>query len=101
MPVGQQVLGSTLDVAAVLRAEARLAGREAERSAVHAGQLRDVLELHRLYSRDGLGLAVQAQIALVLGCSEHRAGELLTAAFLLSDLPGALEALECGLLGVE
>ncbi len=101
MPVGQQVFGSTVDVGAVLAAEARLAERGVVRSAVHAGQLRDVLSLHRLYARDELGLGLQARIALVLGCSEHRAGELLTAAFLLSDLPGALEALECGLLGVE
>ena len=101
MAVGQQVLASALDVGAVLAVEARMALREVERSAVHAGLLRDVLDLCRLYGRDGLGLAVRSQVGLVLRCSDHRAGELLTAALVLADLPGALEALECGLLGVE
>ena len=101
MAVGQQVLTSALDVGAVLAVEARMALREVERSAVHAGLLRDVLDLCRLYGRDGLGLAVRSQVGLVLRCSDHRAGELLTAALVLADLPGALEALECGLLGVE
>jgi len=42
-----------------------------------------------------------ANAALLLGASETRVGQLLTQALLLGELPGGLEAVECGLLTVE
>ncbi len=101
MPVGQQITSRGLDVGALVAVESRLSLIEVRRSALHAEVLREVLVLHRTCSRGGMGLGVQAQLALTLGCSEHRAGELLTGALLLAELPGALEALDCGLLTVK
>jgi hypothetical protein len=101
MVTGQGVLSRTFDVGASDRVEARLADREAVRGQVHAGALRDVLELHRINGSAGFEFNTVAQVALVLGCSEHRAGQLLGDALGLEMLPGALEALECGLLAVE
>jgi hypothetical protein len=63
--------------------------------------LRDVLELHRVHTAGGCALATVAQLALLMRSSEFRAGALLADAQLLSCLPGALEALDCGLLSVE
>jgi hypothetical protein len=71
------------------------------RSALHGQQLRTVLGLAALYDRRGLGIATVSHAALALGCSEHRAGALLTEGQGLAELPGALEAVECGLLWVE
>jgi len=71
------------------------------RSTAHAAVLRDVLELHRLHAVGGCALATVAQLALLIRGSEFRAGALLADAQLLAGLPGALEALDCGLLTVE
>ena len=86
---------------ALVAVENRLLLIEVGRSVLHAELLREVLVLLRTCSRGGMGLGVQAQLALTLGCSEHRAGELLTGALVLAELPGAVEALDCGLLTVE
>jgi len=101
MAVGQQALGRALDVGRIRVLEDRLGVRETERPAAHGPLLRDVLALHDLYSREGFGVSTVSQVALVLRCSEFRAGELLGTAVVLADLPGGFEALECGLLGVE
>ncbi len=101
MAVGRQALGRALDVGRISVLEDRLGLREIERRAAHGPLLRDVLALHDLYSREGFGVSTVPQVALVLHCSEFRAGELLGSAAVLTDLPGGLEALECGLLGVE
>ena len=90
-----------LDVGALDAVEARLEQHEVLRSAGHAGLLRDVLELHRVHTAGGCGLATVAQLALLTRSSEFRAGALLAEAQLLAGLPGALEALDCGLLTVE
>ncbi len=90
-----------LDVGALDAVESRLEQQEVLRSAAHAGLLRDVLELHRLHTAGGCGLATIAQVALLTRSSEFRAGALLADAQLLADLPGAPEALDCGLLTVE
>ena len=101
MVAGQDVLSRRLDVAALNTAQARLEQREVARSNHHAGTLRDVLELHRIHRQAGWELNTVAQVALSMGCSEHRAQELLDEALLLLPLPGALEALECGLMTLE
>ncbi len=101
MAVGQAVLVGTLDVGALTVLELRMEQREVRRSAEHAGSLRDVLALQALFGSTGHDLATVAQLALLHRCSESRAGQLLTAARLLVTLPGALEALESGLLTVE
>ncbi len=101
MAVGQGVLRAVLDVGALDAVEARLEQHEVARSAAHAGLLRDVLELHRVHTAGGCGLATVAQLALLTRSSEFRAGALLADAQLLAGLPGAPEALDCGLLTVE
>ncbi|MGI8537668.1 MAG: hypothetical protein ACR2K2_14575, partial [Mycobacteriales bacterium] len=101
MAVGQEVLARTLDVGALTVLELRMEQREVLRSAVHAASLRDVLALHALFGSSGHDLATVAHIALLHRCSESRAGQLLTAAQLLATLPGAVDALECGLVTVE
>ena len=101
MAVRQQGPFRRLDIGALTAVEGRLSMLEVRRSALHAEELRAVLVLHRTCSRGGMGLSVQAHLALTLGCSDHRAGELLGSALLLRELPGAIEALECGLLTVE
>ncbi len=101
MAVGQQALGRVPDVGRIAALEDRIGVREIERRAAHGPLLRDVLALHDLYAREGFVVSTVPQVALVLHCSEFRAGELLGTAAVLSDLPGGLEALECGLLGVE
>ncbi len=101
MAVGQGVLRAVLDVGALDAVEARLEQHEVARSAAHAGLLRDVLELHRLHTAGGCALATVAQLALLIRSSEFRAGALLAEGQLLAGLPGALEALDCGLLTVE
>ena len=101
MAVGQGVLRAVLDVGAVDAVESRLEQHEVLRSAAHAALLRDVLELHRLLTAGGCALATVAQVALLTRSSEFRAGALLADAQLLAALPGALAALDCGLLTVE
>ena len=101
MAAGQSVLSVAADDAALAGLETRLEVQETARGVVHAGQLRTVLELSALYTGRGLGLSTVPHTALVLGCSEYRAGLLLTDAQGLAVLPGALEAVECGLVTVE
>ena len=68
---------------------------------VHAALLRDVLAVHVQYRDCGMPLPSQRQIALLLRCSELRAGRLLNDALGLAELPEGLSALEWGLLTVE
>lgn len=93
-------LRSGLDVAAVDAVEGRLEVRTVARCFEHAQLLRDVLELHRLHSAADSALATVPQLALLLQISGKVAHTLLAEARLLTSLPGALEALECGLLTV-
>jgi hypothetical protein len=85
------VLRAVLDVGALDAVEARLEQHEVARSAAHAAVLRDVLELRRLHTAGGCGLATVAQLALLMRSSEFRAGALLAEAQLLAGLPGSLE----------
>jgi hypothetical protein len=101
MTVGQHALAGSADLAAVDAAIDVLMVSELTRGAAHASQLRSVLVLAQAQSAAGMELATVAQVALALGCSEHRAHTLLSEAQALVVLPGALEALECGLLTVE
>jgi hypothetical protein len=101
MVAGQGVLSGTLDVGALTAVEARLESRLAARGAAHVADLRDALALHAVYDAAGMGLSTVAHLALVLRCSELRAGELLADARLLLRLPGAFEAVADGLLTVE
>lgn len=101
MAVGQDALASVAVLDALHAVELRLECDELDRGAVHVRTLRDVLELHALLVADGMGLAAVSQIALWLSCSENRAGRLLTDGQGLVELPGALDAVECGLLTVE
>jgi hypothetical protein len=101
MADGQRALVGATDIAAVDAAMDVLVGSEVIRGAGHAAQLRAVLALASAMSGAGMELAAVAQVALALGCSEHRAQRLLSDARALVVLPGALEALECGLLTVE
>jgi hypothetical protein len=97
----QQAVAGSVDLAAVDAAITRLAVSELTRGADHAGQLRAVFALALAQYNAGMGLASGAHLALSLGCSEARAGRLLTEAQALVVLPGELEAVECGLLTVE
>lgn len=74
---------------------------ELDRGAMHIRTLRHVLELNALFAADRMPAAAASQIALSLSTSEGRAHRLLTEATALVALPGALEAVECGLLTVE
>jgi hypothetical protein len=101
MVAGQGVLSGTLEVGALTAVETRLEARLVSRGKAHAADLRDALELHRVYDAAGMGLSTVAHLALVLRCSELRAGELLADARVLLRLPGAFEAIAVGLLTVE
>lgn len=101
MELGQATLAGAVDHAALDAAMASLACSELTRGAEHARQLRAVLVLAESHVAVGWEIATVAQIALSLGCSENRAAKLLTEAQALVVLPGALEAVECGLLTVE
>jgi hypothetical protein len=101
MAIGQAVLSGTLDVGALTALELRMEQREVRRSAEHGGALREVLALRALFGSSSRDLATVSHIALVYRCSEWRAADLLSSAQLLIALPGAVEALECGLLTVE
>lgn len=90
-----------LDTAACAVVEDRLAGRERARHAVHAGVLRDVLELEQLYAPAGLTDFLVPEVALSTGGSQWRAGQLLFDARQLAAMPGALLALEQAVLTVE
>jgi hypothetical protein len=101
MAIGQGVLGeAVLDVAAVDELTSRLTAREAARSIEHAEQLADVLALSRVWAAAGMSLGTQAHLALVLSCSELRAGLLLRDAQVLQRL-GGLTSMRAGLLTVE
>jgi hypothetical protein len=97
----QRALVGSSDLAAVDAAIDGLMLSELARGAAHAAQLRAMLVLDRSQTAAGMELATVAQAALALGGSELRAQRLLTEARALVVLPGALEAVECGLLTVE
>lgn len=101
MAVGQAVLSpeSRLSVRAALAD--RLEARERTRSAAHAAQLRDALEMLRLDELEGFALSTPSELALLLSCSEWRAADLLLQARLLAALPDGLAALDDGRLTVE
>ena len=101
MGVGQAAITSAFDVGALDAAELALEVRAVDRCARHGQLLREVLELHRVLSSSGAGLSTVPQTALLLQLSELAAAALLAEAQLLVGLPGALEALDCGLLTVE
>ena len=101
MAVGQQVLSGDGDLPALERAAEVVEQLERDRRALHGRALRAALNLHAAQCANGMGLGTVAQLALSLDCSELRAGQLLTEAQVLGLLPGALEALDSGLLGVE
>jgi hypothetical protein len=101
MAVGQGAFSVAADVAALEALEAELAIGEVERGAQHAAALRRVLRMHAVYSASGLSFSTVPHAALAMGCSEHRAGRLLAEGLALAELPGGLEAVECGLLTVE
>src|SRR5688572_33289002 len=94
-----RVTGAVLGAAAEV--EARIAQRAVSAGAAHAALLRDVLELDGIHRAAGMGLMTAAQVALNLRCSEWKAHRLLLEACGLAELPGALEALETGVLQVE
>lgn len=99
MAIGQGVLGEA-DVAAADALTARIEARETARSVNHAEQLVDLLALSRVWADAGMGLGTEAHLALVLSCSELRAGLLLRDAEVLQRL-GALSRMRQGLLTVE
>lgn len=74
---------------------------ELQRRAGHGQLLRRVCRLHTVMIAGGDALGCAPQLALLRGCSEVVAAGLLDSALLLALLPGGLEALDCGLLGVE
>jgi hypothetical protein len=101
MPAGQGVLAtSTLDVGELDRIGDRIETRERQRSIDHAAQLTDALALERTLADAGMGLSTAAQLALLMGCSEHRANSLLAEARVLHRL-GALEPMRHGVMTVE
>ena len=101
MAVGQAPLVAVLDVAALGQVEARIEAAVWDRSAAHGRRLRDVLALHRVFCAAGAGLATVAHVALLEQTSELAAGALLCQAQVLSSLPEALDAVDCGLLTVD
>jgi len=101
MAVGQQVLPPVLDVGAMTAAQAELLACGRVRSVGHARQLRAVLVMHGVLGRVRAGDSTVVEVALLLSVSEFAARVLLEQAVLLSALPGGLEAVESGLLGVE
>jgi hypothetical protein len=101
MPAGQGVLAtSLLDVGELDRLGERMEVRERRRSTEHAEQLVDALAVHRTLKAAGMDVSTGAQLALFLGCSEHRADMLLSDAKVLQQL-GALEPMRHGLMTVE
>lgn len=101
MAVGQGVLAATLDVGALDAVMTRLEVSAVDACAAHGRLLRDALELHRVLSAAGAALSSAPELALLRQSSEQAAQALLGEAPLLRDLPGALEALDCGLLTVD
>jgi hypothetical protein len=79
-----------------------------ERSAAHARLLTKVLQLSAVWHGDPTDAPtldrkalVISQVALLMGCSEGQAGGWLRTGQGLVELPGAMEALGCGLLTPE
>lgn len=101
MAEGQATFAGAAGFDAIDAAMGVLGCSELTRGAGHARQLRAVLALAQAHLVAGWEIALVPQIVLALGASEHRAQRLLAEARGLSVLPGALEALECGLLTVE
>ncbi len=101
MSAGQVAFSVAADVAALDALAEELAVQELSRGAAHVVQLRTVLRMHAVGRAAGMEISTVPHAALALGCSEARAGQLLTDGLLLGELPGALEAVECGLLTVE
>ncbi len=101
MAAGQDSFAGGFDAPAVRAVEDRIEQRGLDASRLHAGLLRDVLELHSLHQRSGMSLMTPTQVALLLRCSESRAGRLLHEACGLSELSGGFAALETGLLQPE
>ena len=101
MAAGQAPFSVAADTAALDVLAERLTAQETDRGPAHVAQLRTLLEMHAAYSASGMGISTVPHAALAMNSSEHRVGRLLTEAMALVELPGALEAVECGLLGVE
>jgi hypothetical protein len=97
----QWALVGSAGLAAVDAAMSVLMASELSRGVAHATQLRAALALAQAQTAIGMELATVAQVALALGGSEFRAQRLLNDAQSLVVLPGAIEAIECGLLTVE
>lgn len=101
MAAGQAAFTVATDVAALNALGTQLQVQEAERGALPVRQLRTLLHLHAIDTAAGMSISTVANAALLLGASENRTARLLNEALLLGALPGALEAVECGLLTVE
>ncbi len=101
MSAGQGPLTPVLDTGALDRACLQVECSAVERHALHARTLRELLGLAAVLAEAGLALSSTAHIALLRQISEQAAAGLLHQAELLQSLPGALEALDCGLLTVE
>jgi len=99
--VGQQVLSGIQSLDRLRAAEDDLESVVAEDGAVHVRKLTRVLALHQQYEVEGQALSSPPAVALLLRCSQWRAGRLIDEAMLLTALPGALDALTSGLLTVE
>lgn len=99
--VGQEVLAPVSGLAVTAALEATIEAGEKARSAAHAAQLAQLLELHAVNSAAGFAMTTPAQLALVLSCSEWRAADLLLQAQTLASLPDGLAAVQDGRLTVE
>ena len=101
MAAGQVAFSMAADVAALDALAADLAVQELSRGAAHVRQLRTLLRMHAVGRSAGMEIATVSHAALALGGSEQRVDRLLSEALTLGELPGGLEAVECGLLTVE
>ena len=101
MAVAGRVSSAVWDVGAMEAAQGELGACGRARSVAHARQLRAVVALHGVLGRARAQDTTTAEVALLLAVSEFTARGLLDQAVLLSGLPGGLEAVEAGLLGVE
>lgn len=95
------MLARAFDVARFDAAEASLRNLERQRGQVHIGQLRHVLTVHTEHRKLGTALSTVATVAVLLRCSERRAGELLAHAQLFELLPGGFRALTDAVMTVE
>ena len=90
-----------LDTGAMAAAQTELGACGRSRSVGHARQLRAIVVLHGVLGRARAGDSTVAEVALLLSVSEVAARGLLDQAVLLCSLPGGVEAVEAGLLGIE